>query len=347
MDNIDFLMCSERSGSNLLSRIIGSHPDYCAPIPTHMFRVMALNLYKYMDLSQDENFNLMLQDLLNLFNAKFGTWHSQVDWNTLRTIAEANRCPFHLIYRIYYQEALHEGKFRLFIKENQLYRFAFALETSFPNAKYVYMVRDPRDMALSWKCMPVLRGGVLRATKVWRDDQAGFLQMASWLQAQQRVCIIRYEDLLSSPDEVLQQVCDFLGIAFSPRMLAFYEEKHVRNNACKVSGWENTNRPLLRENREKYKSHLSEAEGKYVETICGDLMKAFGYSEYFGTTTDMELLHEELLRVEPYEKAAYKEISESERRQREKWQRVVEQIASRFVGTTRFVDESAVSKNQH
>ena len=43
------------------------------------------------------------------------------------------------------------------------------------NPRFIFLTRDPRDMALSWKKTPNFRGGVLRATSLWINNQKGLL----------------------------------------------------------------------------------------------------------------------------------------------------------------------------
>ena len=36
MVSFDFLICSERSGSNLIAKVMDTHPDACGPFPPHI-----------------------------------------------------------------------------------------------------------------------------------------------------------------------------------------------------------------------------------------------------------------------------------------------------------------------
>src|SRR5262245_15835271 len=64
-----FQMCSERSGSNLMTKIFDAHPEVVAPSPAHLFRIFSDLAWKYNDGSAS-----LQQDLLDMFDAKVGTW---------------------------------------------------------------------------------------------------------------------------------------------------------------------------------------------------------------------------------------------------------------------------------
>ena len=71
-----FLLCSERSGSNLITRMLGSHPVVCSPSPAHLVRILCENRLRYGDLRVDRNWHALLDDTMALFLTKLGSWHT-------------------------------------------------------------------------------------------------------------------------------------------------------------------------------------------------------------------------------------------------------------------------------
>jgi len=49
----DFLLCSERSGSNLTAKVLDGHPEVCGPFPSHMIRTFSENYYRYGEVGRD------------------------------------------------------------------------------------------------------------------------------------------------------------------------------------------------------------------------------------------------------------------------------------------------------
>jgi hypothetical protein len=90
----------------------------------------------------------------------------------------------------------------------------------FPNAKFLVMWRDPADV-----CRSVVRarsdsffakrGMVLRALLGCRDLKRGYDAL---IARKAQVYPVQYEDLVANPAAVMQGVCSFLDIDFTPRM---------------------------------------------------------------------------------------------------------------------------------
>lgn len=103
------------------------------------------------------------------------------------------------------------------------------LFTDFPDAKLIYMVRDPRDVVLSRtikknKKKHLIQGGDVIS---WKDEVISLRPSIRFLKQWERsvnsyhsakevypeqVMRVRYEDLVSCPREVMQKVAGFLGV---------------------------------------------------------------------------------------------------------------------------------------
>ncbi|NQT92999.1 MAG: hypothetical protein HQ559_09570 [Lentisphaerae bacterium] len=55
----DFLMCSERSGSNLITKVMDGHPEFCGPFPSHVTRTFCHDYCRYCDLADDANWRAL------------------------------------------------------------------------------------------------------------------------------------------------------------------------------------------------------------------------------------------------------------------------------------------------
>ncbi len=322
-----FLMCSERSGSNLTTRLLDAHPEICAPSPAHLCRVLAPNLFRYGDLARDDAWSALTGDAARLLGAMTGVWRRRLSAAEIRAAA-SERALAAIVRAVYRAEAESHHKRRLFVKENHVHDFSGFLESAFPGARYLWLVRDPRDMALSWKRAAALRGGVVRAASAWRDDQRGFLGMADRLG--ERVVTVRYETLITEPETSLRRMCEHLGVRYAREMTSFHERRLTRRNAARISGWANVGRPLMPDNAGKFRRDLSAAEIRYVEALCAGEMVTFGYPpEVDDGASDLEALERQLLPLEPWEKPAYQELRAEERRAHAGWRRAVARIEAR------------------
>lgn len=324
-----FLMCSERSGSNLITRMFDAHPDCCGPSPTHLVRTLAGNRGRYGDLHDDRAWGELCRDAADLLATKVGAW--QREWTAAQLAAAAPRRSLAALVRtVFAAEAKAAGKGHLFIKENHLYRYLPFVQRAFPGARIVAMVRDPRDMALSWKRSPILRGGVVRAARVWRDDQEALLRIMGCLGPGRGVHLLRYEDLVAAPEPTLAAVCAYLGLEYSPRMLEFHRGRPAALQAAASSVWRNLDQPLLGDNFGQWRRGLAAGEAAWVEAVCGGVMPLFGYRpEAALAGPELAALEAELTAAEPWDKPGWAEVPAAEQAQRRRQREVMDRIAAR------------------
>lgn len=292
-----FLMCSERSGSNFLTKLMDGHSRICGPAAKHIINPVARNLFRYEPLERAEHWDTLLRDMYRLLNIDFSVWKKHFSPEELHQLAAPGDIKG-LISGIFNAEAAANGKEHVFIKENQVYAFMTFLLLRYPESKFVYQVRDPRDMALSWKRSALHPGGVVRAAKQWKKDQQNYLKQHNELRKRDRSCLLRYEDLLEEPESELTRVLHFMGLEYEARMLDFHRNALTRKNAGMQPSWNNLSRQILRKNKNKYPEALSEREIKAVEKICHYEMRILGYAPEYPRKTLKAMNESELEELE-------------------------------------------------
>ncbi|MCP4573523.1 MAG: sulfotransferase [bacterium] len=322
-----FLMCSERSGSNLVTRMLDAHRQCCGPAPTHLVRVLAENLHRYGDLSHDSAWRAFLTDAADLLATMTGAWSTAWTAGDLAALTPG-RDPGELLRRVFRAEAKVHGKPHLFIKENHLYRYLDFVEQAFADARIVAMVRDPRDMALSWKRSPILRGDVVRAARIWREDQSRLLEVRDRV-GPNVFHLLTYEGLVSDPETRLAEVCAFLGLDYDPAMAAPHRRLDATEAASLTDDWKNLARPVMRDNFAKWRQGLSRTEAAYVERICSSPMTELGYELECEDRRPLEELEGELLPLERHEKPGWADVPAAEQEIRAARVAVVRRITSR------------------
>jgi hypothetical protein len=89
----------------------------------------------------------------------------------------------------------------------------------FPNARYVHLLRDPRDVAKSSIGMG-WAGNVFYGVNHWIASERDFERLAAKVPPT-RVHRMRNEDLVRSPERELKALCAFFGVAYDPAMLDY------------------------------------------------------------------------------------------------------------------------------
>lgn len=321
-----FVISSERSGSNLITKVMDAHPDCCGPSPLHMIRVFSRNLFRYGDLQLDDNWSALIQDVADLTHAQLGKWQTGIDAGDLLNDVQ-QRDLKSIIEYIYLREATAQGKQHVVIKENRMHSMLPYILATFPDTRFVYLVRDPRDMALSWKMSPNHPGGVQKAVDIWSEDQTHGLEVHGYLKSLNRILMMRYEDLVRTPETQTKRLCEFLGLPAAPEMLNFHQNRLTRENAERLKDWRNLGQPLMSHNTEKYKAGLTEVEVRYIESTCASLMEALGYPlDYSQSDEDFA---EPLAEIEAKSVPEPEVLSVSEQAIREKRLAVIYRIIAR------------------
>jgi hypothetical protein len=280
-----FLICSERSGSNLIASIVGEHPDVYSHPPYHLGRDLLLRLHEVAADGSAAARDVLTKNAVS----RVAKYRGDDEAARLETwLAGQTEISPRALARFVFQEMPLEahGK-HAFIKENNAHQLLFFLVDCFPDAKFIFQVRDPRDFLLSAvarrkRFMGNKFGSVRNALNVWRDDQLGGLT-ALGLLGPDRVFLQRYEDLVANFDATVSALCDFLELTFDEQMHKFHEAEHAQRLAVKGGPRENLAKPLMTGNFRKYRKGLSRGQVKIVESYVGDLMDRFGYPrEYTG-----------------------------------------------------------------
>lgn len=270
-----FLMCSERSGSNFITKIMNNHSKVCGPSTKHIINPVARNYFRYQPFTSG-SWERLLEDILNLFKVSFSTWKADFELDELKkNIPQADLSE--LFKYFFKKEAEANDKEYVFIKEIKLHEFYPFLKAYFPEIKFVYQVRDPRDMALSWKKSPSHKGGVVSAAKQWKNDQQQYLKIHALENSCNNIVLVKYEDLVSKPEEKLTEILKVINLSFEPDMMDMTKDKLTNKNAQQQKAWENLSKPVMKDNFNKWEKSLSANEIKYIEKICYFEMLQLGY----------------------------------------------------------------------
>jgi hypothetical protein len=132
-----------------------------------------------------------------------------------------------VVYRLY---AEAHGKTRFGDKTPSYMQHLEPLDSVFPGAQYVHIVRDGRDAALSFLDMRrrprfnwARPRGVGDFACQWDREVRGAREFGA-TTARGRYLELRYEDLVAEPEPRLRDVCAFLGLTFEPGMLEYHRE---------------------------------------------------------------------------------------------------------------------------
>jgi hypothetical protein len=147
------------------------------------------------------------------------------------------------------------------------------LADAFPETRVVHLVRDGRDVALSYLDVRFgtdrLFDGLLRwKQRVEKGRGAGRAMGDRYLE-------ILYEDLVRSPEVATRSVCDLFELPYSDDMLRYHETGAVKEHAG--SPWHgNLSRPPTPAIRD-WRSQLGPEQAAVCSRLAGGLLADLGY----------------------------------------------------------------------
>lgn len=265
-----------RSGTSLLQSMLNAHPQLCFTPETHFFRRYVarpklrrgferLGVRKFSDvLSRDESFARALVSVDKLLQP-FSGGRQPLDL----TVA------YRQLLQIYRQQT---GKLYVGDKDPRLIDYLPELYQVFPEAPLIHVVRDPRDVVLSrmkakWSAgRPWWVHALIYRCQLARGRHHG----KRYFRA--RYLEVSYERLIADPISILEQLCEFLHIPYSPSMLEFSDAARELVHHDEFSWKKETLGPLLATNRDKWRAELTPWQIRWTELVCQDSFTPGGYT---------------------------------------------------------------------
>ena len=105
-----------------------------------------------------------------------------------------------------------------------------------PNSKFIYLSRDPRDVARS--CVQMgWHGTAFGAAEIWMRAHDSWKNLKVGV-AQENQLEISFEELVAEPEKTLALVCNFLGVSFAPDMMNIDNDTtYSRPNPKAAKSW--------------------------------------------------------------------------------------------------------------
>lgn len=275
VNNHLFIIGTERSGTNLLRIILDSHSNISIPHPPHILKNFFRLEPLYSDLGKDSHFKKLIHDVVRTVELHPYPWDVMID----RAIVFKNtkeRNLINIFFTIYDLYLNHTGKKRWGCKSTFMINHVALIRRYHPKAKFIYMVRDGRDVAVSAKKTIFNHYSVYYTAQLWKKEQGIGMHWVDKLP-KENIFLLKYEDLLQNTTKMVKAICSFLCEPYEEDMLKFHRSPEARKSGRINRAWENTASPIMRNNFGKFKTELTKREIDVFEAIAAPELDYFSY----------------------------------------------------------------------
>ena len=264
-----FVVGMNGSGTTMLLDMLGRHSAlYAFPFETRLIPYLMAKAEKNGDLNNNDHFEHLWEEVASIPAFVRAGQPTATDipanWQEYpRTLASP-------ISHVLSQLALDAGKQHWCEKTPQHVQHLSALHGEFPDARFIHVIRDGRDCAVSfhrrWLRSPILT--IFRWKKAVQKGSHDGKQMANQYMA------VRYEDLTEHSEQKLKEICTFLDLPFEDSILES-SQPYLENTKNEANQAEQSKG--LVKNSGKWQQYFSVRQRKSLEAIAGQCLAQFGY----------------------------------------------------------------------
>ena len=277
-----------RSGTSLLAVMLDSHPAFAVPPETAFLKHVA-KLQGDAETVRRRFLDIVTADRTPISNwSDFGldrqAFADRIAAIEPFTVAAGTRA-FYAMYAASQHKARGGEKTpdNIFVMRE--------IAALLPEARYIHVIRDPRDTALSWrKTWFAPSQDFVVLGRAWRHHvdvgRAAGAVLPHYIES-------RYEDLVLHPQTELPRLCEFLSVPYVPAMIdsgaqgaariarlqaRLHTSGRLISREDRTSIHVNLARPPLAERVGVWRREMSAADREAVERGAAPLLEALGYA---------------------------------------------------------------------
>jgi len=279
-----FVVGATRSGTTLLRLMLDAHPEVGIPSETHFF-------HKLIKRGERRRLTPELMADTIITHKRWGDF--RLDPDDLRARLGAVE-PFNLsdgLRAFYGLYAEKQGKTRWGDKTPGYLRYMRRIEWVLPEARFIHLIRDGRDVALSVLPMNWGPETIIEAAELWVERVTLARENGTTVQHYMEV---KYEDLIADTETELRRVSDFLELPWDAAVLDYHERAEERLKekardlprkasrgdqpaAARMASHAMARKPPDPKRIGRWRTEMSREDRETYESVAGDLLAELGY----------------------------------------------------------------------
>jgi hypothetical protein len=279
-----FIVGATRSGTTLLRLMLDAHPHMAIPSETHFIPDL-IKAYRLESATPERLCEVVTA------HRRWGDFHLDAEALLERFRAIDPITPGDAIRAFFDLYAEREGKSRWGDKTPGYVREMHRIESVLPEARFVHLIRDGRDVALSILGMNWGPSTVPEAAFRWKKR---ILRAREQVPRIGHYMEVRYEDLVRETDSTLRRICEFTELPYDAAMLHYHEraperlrekardldrgpEKEPQSAEARLESHALAAEPPNPERIERWRTEMSPEDRAVYEELAGDLLADLGY----------------------------------------------------------------------
>lgn len=267
----------ERSGTTLLSMMVGAHGQIAVPLATTgMWMDFAARLGEFNSLATREDV-VRLVDTIRA-HQRIRLWDAEFDRAALLGDLPVGDYGA-VVARFHAEYARAKGKPFWANVDIATFDHMERVNRWFRDARFLHIVRDGRDVALSHQTMPYGAGNIAECARAWVNRTTTNAKMGCIL-GPERYMTIRFEDLVLDTRVALDRICAFLGVPSDEAMLRYsgmVDEKIPKDRRWL---WPALSRPPEKSKVGQWRKDMTRSQRIVFEGIANQALKSWGYEAY-------------------------------------------------------------------
>lgn len=297
-ENATFLGGHRKSGTTMLLTLLEGHPELCVYPPDSGFFYAYFPKYDSSEYTNEDRVNRIIDFCYKNLEIEINNVdkknelkfpYQEMFSNFKRRTSKGNYTPKEMLlamisayYDVYSSKQENASYKRWVEKTTSSEIYANYIFKWFPKAKFIHLIRDPRDNYASlksgWDSYYHKRSKDQRELMQSLIDRGKLgLKLAKYNKRRygdDRYLVVKFETLTTKPQETMAQICEFLDIK--------YDNSLFRTSICGLP-WRGNNFEGLEfltassVNVNRWRERITENEAKLIEFHFREIMKYFNY----------------------------------------------------------------------